>query len=149
MTSRRGANAKLCLNADSTVTAKLNMTEFQASRISQRAQFGEISVDFRKMELCRSDHPIGLTLLEFKVLKFLVSRPGIVVSRQKLIAAVWPKRKRSSYRTVDNFIVKLRQKIENNPDCPVFLLTVHGVGYKFVPHEKPQPLLSECALSES
>ena len=140
MTSRPVASVKLCLNLDSTVTAKLNMTEFQARRISQGAQFGEISVDFRQMELCRADHPIVLTLLEFKVLKFLVSRPGIVVSRQKLITAVWPKRKRSSYRTVDNCILKLRQKIENNPDCPVFLLTVRGVGYKFVPHEKPQPV---------
>jgi DNA-binding response OmpR family regulator len=139
VTSRPVASVKLCLNLDSTVTAKLNMTEFQARRISQGAQFGEISVDFRQMELCRADHPIVLTLLEFKVLKFLVSRPGIVVSRQKLLTAVWPKRKRSSYRTVDNFMVKLRQKIENNPDCPVFLLTVHGVGYKFVPHEKLQP----------
>jgi DNA-binding response OmpR family regulator len=139
MTSRLVAGAKLCLNSDSMVSEKRNMTECQAKRISQGAQFGEISFDFRKMELCRADHPIGLTLLEFKVLKFLVSRPGIVVSRQKLIAAVWPKRKRSSYRTVDNFIVKLRQKIENNPDCPIFLLTIHGVGYKFVPHEKLQP----------
>jgi DNA-binding response OmpR family regulator len=115
------------------------MIEFQARRISQGAQFGEISVDFRKMELCRADQSIALTRQEFKVLKFLVSRPGIVVSRQKLIAAVWPKRKRSSYRTVDNHIVKLRQKIENNPDCPVLLLTVHGVGYKFVPHERMLP----------
>jgi DNA-binding response OmpR family regulator len=125
-----------CLHA---VTAELNMTDFQARKISQGAQFGEISVDFRKMELCRADRSIALTRQEFKVLKFLVSRPGIVVSRQKLIAAVWPKRKRSSYRTVDNHIVKLRQKIENNPDCPVFLLTVHGVGYKFVPHERLLP----------
>jgi DNA-binding response OmpR family regulator len=115
------------------------MTEFQARRIGQGAQFGEISVDFRKMELCRADHSIALTRQEFKVLKFLVSRPGIVVSRQKLITAVWPKRNRSSYRTVDNHIVKLRQKIENHPDCPVFLLTVHGVGYKFVPHERLLP----------
>ncbi len=139
MTSRRVASVKLCLNVDSTVTAKLNMTEFHAGRISQVAQFGEISLDFRKMEPCRADQPLVLTLQEFKVLKFLVSRSGIVVSRQKLITAVWPKRKRSSYCTVDNCILKLRQKIENNPDCPVFLLTVHGVGYKFVPHEKLQP----------
>jgi DNA-binding response OmpR family regulator len=139
VTSRRVASVRLCLNLGSTVTAKLNMTEFQAARISQVAEFGEISLDFRKMELCRADQPIVLTLQEFKVLKFLVSRPGIVVSRQKLITAIWPKRERSSYRTVDNCILKLRQKIENNPDCPVFLLTVRGVGYKFAPHEELQP----------
>lgn len=98
-------------------------------------QFGEISLDFRKMELCRAGRPVEITLREFKVLKFLVSRPKIVVSRQRLISSAWPKRKRSSYRTVDNCIAKLRQKIESNPDCPVFIRTVHGVGYKFVPQE--------------
>lgn len=87
------------------------------------------------MELNRADRVIELTLREFKVLRFLVLRPRIVVSRQKLISSVWPKRKRSSYRTVDNCIARLRQKIEYNPECPIFIRTVHGIGYKFVPHE--------------
>jgi DNA-binding response OmpR family regulator len=69
------------------------------------------------------------------VLKFLVSRPRVVISRQKLITSAWPKRKRSSYRTVDNCVARLRQKIENDPECPVLIRTVHGVGYKFVPQE--------------
>jgi DNA-binding response OmpR family regulator len=109
------------------------MTDFGVRRISQGAQFGGMFLDFRKMQLCRADQPVGLTLQQFKVLKFFVSRPEVVVSRQRLISAVWPKRARSSYRTVDNCIAKLRQKIETNPDCPVFLRTVYGVGYKFVP----------------
>ncbi len=87
------------------------------------------------MELCRADQTIDLTLREFRVLKFMVCRPKVVISRQKLIGSAWPKRKRSSYRTVDNCIAKLRQKIEKNPDCPVFIRTVHGVGYKFVPQD--------------
>jgi len=111
------------------------MSDFQGRSINQVTQFGEISLDFRKMELCRAGQPVDITLREFKVLKFLVSRPKIVVSRQRLISSAWPKRKRSSYRTVDNCIAKLRQKIESNPDCPVFIRTVHGVGYKFVPQE--------------
>lgn len=111
------------------------MSDFQVKSIHQVTQFGEISLDFRKMELCRRGHPIEITLREFKVLKFLVSRPKTVVSRQRLISSAWPKRKRSSYRTVDNCIAKLRQKIESNPECPVFIRTVHGVGYKFVPQE--------------
>jgi DNA-binding response OmpR family regulator len=109
------------------------MADLIVKRISEGAKFGEIVLDFRKMELSRADHPIGLTLQEFKVLKFFVARPEIVVSRQKLISAVWPRRERASYRTVDNCIAKLRQKIESNPECPVYLRTVHGVGYKFVP----------------
>jgi DNA-binding response OmpR family regulator len=111
------------------------MSDFQLRRINQVSEFGEISLDFRKMELCRAGQPVEITLREFKVLKFLVSRPKIVVSRQKLINSAWPKRSRSSYRTVDNCIAKLRQKIESNPDCPVFIRTVHGVGYKFVPQD--------------
>lgn len=111
------------------------MSDFPARRIDQVAQFGEISLDFRTMDLCRAGRPVDITLREFKVLKFLVSRPKIVVSRQKLISSAWPKRKRASFRTVDNCIAKLRQKIETNPDCPVFIRTVHGVGYKFVPQE--------------
>src|ERR1700759_2508757 len=115
------------------------MDELQAARASQVAQFGEFSLDFRRMELCHADQPIELTLREFKVLKFLVSRPKVVVSRQRLIISAWPKRRRSSNRTVDNCIAKLRQKIESNPDCPVFIRTVHGVGYKFVPQEETGP----------
>ena len=111
------------------------MTDFQVRRITQIARFGELSLDFRRMELCRAHQPVVLTLQEFKVLKFLISRPEVVVSRQKLITAVWPKRERSSHRTVDNCIAKLRQKLEKDPAHPVYLRTVHGVGYKFVPED--------------
>lgn len=124
---------------NSSPAANLIMADFEARKI-QVARFGEISLDFRTMELSRSGRPVEITLREFKVLKFLVSRPRVVISRQKLISSAWPKRQRSSYRTVDNCIAKLRQKIESNPDCPVFLRTVHGVGYKFVPQEDSQPV---------
>jgi DNA-binding response OmpR family regulator len=111
------------------------MAHLQNQHVPQMAHFGEFSLDFRRMELCRADQPIELTLQEFKVLKFLVSRPRVVISRQKLIGSAWPKRKRASYRTVDNCIARLRQKIENDPDCPVLIRTIHGAGYKFVPQE--------------
>ena len=103
------------------------------------AQFGEISLDFEKMELCRGGEPVGITAREFKVLKFLISRPEVVISRQKLISAAFPKRKRSTYRTVDNCIARLRRKIESNPGEPIFIRTVHGVGYKFVPQNDAHP----------
>jgi DNA-binding response OmpR family regulator len=112
------------------------MSKATPSRTNQAAEFGEFCLDFKKMELCRAEQPIALTLQQFKLLKFLVSRPGVVLSRQRLIGSVWPKRERSSHRTVDNCISKLRQKIENDPDLPVFIQTVHGVGYKFVPQER-------------
>jgi DNA-binding response OmpR family regulator len=118
------------------------MPDFQGQKVCQVAQFGDMSLDFKTMELYRGGRPVEITLREFKVLKFLVCRPRIVISRQKLISSAWPKRERSSYRTVDNCIAKLRQKIETNPNRPVFLQTVHGVGYKFVPQKDSNPFLA-------
>ena len=131
---------------NSSAAASLVMADLQAGRNHQVARFGEISLNFATMELSRSGRPVEITLREFRVLKFLISRPRVVISRQKLISSAWPKRQRSSYRTVDNCIAKLRRKIENDPDCPVFLRTVHGVGYKFVPEEDSQP--PEKSLSD-
>jgi len=111
------------------------LTYLHSGRNSRVAQFGEFSLNFRTMELRRANQPVELTLKEFKVLKFFVRRPRAVISRQKLISSVWPKRERASCRTVDNCIAKLRRKIESNPDCPALIRTVHGVGYKFVPEE--------------
>lgn len=116
------------------------MLDLHARRISQGVNFGEISIDFKAMEMFRAGQPVQITLRQFKVLKFLVSRPRIVVSRQELINSVWPKRQRASYRTVDNCIAQLRHKIESNPSCPVFIRTVHGVGYKFIPPDDLQAL---------
>jgi two-component system alkaline phosphatase synthesis response regulator PhoP len=101
-----------------------------------------MSLDFRKMELCLADQRVGLTLQEFKVLKFLVSRPELVISRKRLMTAAWPKKERSSQRTVDNHISRLRQKIEKDPAHSVYLQTVHGVGYKFVPPRRTGPVLA-------
>jgi DNA-binding response OmpR family regulator len=139
VTRRLGASANLCGKADGMATAHPNPIDLQSRRISQGAHFGEFFLDFPKMELSRADQLIRLTVREFKVLKFLVSRPRVVVSRQRLIGSLWPERKRSSRRAVDNCIVRLRQKIENDPDCPTLIRTVHGVGYKFVPPEMMHP----------
>lgn len=114
------------------------MTAYRVRRGSQVVEFGEISLNFTKMELQRAGQLVPLTLQEFKILKFFVSRPESVVSREKLISTAWKSRKRASYRTVDNHIAKLRKKLEKDPAHPVFFRTVHGVGYKFVPQAKPR-----------
>lgn len=111
------------------------MTDLQPRKINQVAQFGDLTLDFRTMELSHAGRSIEITVREFKVLRFLLSRPRVVVSRQKLMSSAWPKRQRSGYRSVDNCIAKLRQKLEIDPKDPVLLRTVHGVGYKFVPLE--------------
>ena len=62
-----------------------------------------------------------------------------------LIASAWPKRQRATCRTVDNCIAKLRQKIESNPECPVLIRTVRGIGYKFVPLERVELVQEKIA----
>lgn len=109
------------------------MSHAQVQPMIQAAHFGEIHLDFIAMEMFRAGQAVQITSTEFKALRFLVSRPRVVISRQRLISRVWPKRKRRSYRTVDNCIATLRSKIEVDPSCPVLIQTVHGVGYKFLP----------------
>jgi DNA-binding response OmpR family regulator len=74
-----------------------------------------------------------LTSQEFKVLKFFVHNPDRVVSREELLNEVWGYQSYPSTRTVDNHILRLRQKLEKDPAHPLHFKTVHGAGYKFVP----------------
>jgi DNA-binding response OmpR family regulator len=94
--------------------------------------FAGISVDFVKMEVVREGQPVTLTAQEFKTLKFLIQNPERVISRDELLNEVWGYQNYPSTRTVDNHILKLRQKLEKDPANPVHFRTVHGVGYKFV-----------------
>jgi two-component system, OmpR family, alkaline phosphatase synthesis response regulator PhoP len=94
-------------------------------------RFGEVRIDFLSMEVSRSDRPVTLTAMEFKVLKFLVSNPRRVISRDELLNEVWGYENYPCTRTVDNHILKLRQKLETDPSNPVHFRTVHGTGYKF------------------
>lgn len=103
-------------------------------RSSGAAQgFGDVSVDFAKMEVIRSGQPVTMTAQEFKVLKFLLENAERVVSREELLNEVWGYQNYPSTRTVDNHILKLRQKLEKDPAQPVHFRTLHGSGYKFVP----------------
>lgn len=97
------------------------------------AAFGGISVDFTKMEISRGGESIVLTAQEFKTLKFLVQNAERVITREELLNLVWGYQNYPSTRTVDNHILKLRQKLEPDPSNPVHFRTVHGIGYKFVP----------------
>ncbi|HUO26290.1 MAG TPA: response regulator transcription factor [Candidatus Aquilonibacter sp.] len=94
--------------------------------------FDGISVDFRKMEVVRDGNVVVLTAQEFKTLQFLVQNADRVISRDELLNEVWGYQNYPSTRTVDNHILKLRQKLERDPASPVHFRTVHGMGYKFV-----------------
>ncbi|HLJ26380.1 MAG TPA: response regulator transcription factor [Candidatus Angelobacter sp.] len=93
---------------------------------------GDITVNFTKMELTQAGKPIALTAQEFKVLKFFVQNQDRVISRDELLNEVWGYQSYPSTRTVDNHILRLRQKLEKDPAHPLHFKTVHGSGYKFV-----------------
>jgi DNA-binding response OmpR family regulator len=95
--------------------------------------FDDIYVDFVKMELTRGGVPVTLTAHEFKLLKFLANNPKRVISREELLNEVWGYENYPTTRTVDNQILKLRQKLEKDPALPAHFRTVHRAGYKFVP----------------
>ena len=95
--------------------------------------FGEVRLDFARMELVRSGGWVQLTAREFRLLAFLLQHPNRVITREELLDAIWGGRTGSATRTVDMHISKLRQKVERDPAKPIHLRTVHCVGYKFVP----------------
>ena len=95
--------------------------------------FGEVTVDFVRMELKRAGEPIFLTAHEFKLLRYFIENAGRVITRTELLNDVWGYENYPTTRTVDNQILKLRQKLETNPTQPRYFRTVHGAGYKFSP----------------
>lgn len=132
------------MGADDYVTKPFSPRELfarvrAAVRRNKRAEageiftFGNISIDFAKMELTRDGKPIEMTAQEFKLLKFFAQNQGRVIPRSELLDKVWGYQNYPSTRTVDNHIWKLRLKLEDDPSSPMRFLTVHGAGYKFVP----------------
>ena len=95
-------------------------------------RFGAIRVDLFRAEVSRSEVPVVLTALEFKVLRFFVTSPERVISRDEFLNQVWGFENYPCTRTVDNHILRLRKKLELDPAHPVHFQTVHGVGYRFV-----------------
>jgi DNA-binding response OmpR family regulator len=95
--------------------------------------FGDIAVDLTRMTVSRSGVEIGLTAQEFKLLKFLIANQERAISRDELLNEVWGYDHYPSTRTVDNHILRLRNKLEKTPSEPVHFRTVHAVGYRFIP----------------
>ncbi len=94
--------------------------------------FDDVCIDFKAYRAERNANPLELSAREYRLLRYLVAKQGNVVSRDELLDEVWGYTNYPSTRTVDNHIAKLRAKIENDVDDPRHILTVHGVGYKFV-----------------
>lgn len=97
----------------------------------ERYQFGDIIVDVRKAEVMHKGHFLDLSAKEFQLLKYFIEHRGATVSRDELLHEVWGYSNTPSTRTVDVHVAWLRQKLEPNPRIPQYILTVHGLGYKF------------------
>jgi DNA-binding response OmpR family regulator len=95
-------------------------------------RFDDVVVDFQRYEARKGDRGLDMTRKEFGVLRFLAARAGAVVTRDELLNEVWGYEATPTTRTVDNHIASLRAKLEETPSQPRHLLTIHGVGYKWV-----------------
>ena len=95
--------------------------------------FGDVKLDFRKYQASKVGVPIDLTQREFHILRYLLDHANAVVTREALLSHVWGYDPSVFTRTVDTHVARLRQKIESTPAEPRHLLTVHRVGYRFVP----------------
>jgi two-component system alkaline phosphatase synthesis response regulator PhoP len=133
----------LKLGADDYVTKPFEMVELLA-RIEAKLrrvpktlhpaeghQFGEIRMDFRKAEITKAGAPLELSAREFQLLRYFIEHRGATLSREELLNEVWGYNSMPTTRTVDVHVAWLRQKIEPNPRHPQYILTVHGMGYKF------------------
>ncbi|HEX9764943.1 MAG TPA: response regulator transcription factor [Candidatus Acidoferrales bacterium] len=98
----------------------------------ERFAFENIEVNLRRHEVRRGGEAIPFSTKEFELLKCFLSHPGEALSRDRLLDEVWGYDNYPTTRTVDAHMLRLRQKLEPNPEEPRFFLTVHGVGYKFV-----------------
>jgi two-component system, OmpR family, alkaline phosphatase synthesis response regulator PhoP len=103
-------------------------------------RFDDKVVDFQNLQLRVGDQVIPLTMMESDLFRCLISNSGRPVSRKQLLQEVWNLHEDTDTRAIDNFIVRLRRYIEEEPGKPRYLLTVRGVGYKFVPTPKGKSL---------
>jgi two-component system, OmpR family, alkaline phosphatase synthesis response regulator PhoP len=95
-------------------------------------RFAGREIDFEALELHSGSQTVQLTLMEAELLRYLIDHDGRIVSRNAILEEVWGLREDTDTRAIDNFIVRLRKYIEIEPSSPKHLLTVRGVGYKFV-----------------
>lgn len=132
------------LGADDYITKPFSIRELQAriKALLRRAtlkeidiglfEFDNIILNFKKQEAYKKNEPIKFSSKEFEILHYLIQHEGEVISRMVLLEEIWGYDVYPTTRTVDNFILNIRKKIENDPSNPIHLVTIHTSGYKFV-----------------
>ena len=114
------------------VEARLRRAAPPATIDAEAYRFGAIQVDFRKAEVTRDGAPVAFSAREYQLLRYFIEHRGATISRDELLNHVWGYNAMPNTRTVDVHVAWLRQKIEPNPRHPQYILTAHGLGYKFV-----------------
>ena len=135
----------LKLGADDYLTKRLEMMEMLArvdarmrrapaatAHCAETYQFDSIKVDFRRAEVTREGETIELSAKEFQLLRYFIEHREATLSRDELLNGVWGYDAMPTTRTVDVHVAWLRQKLEPNPKHPKYILTIHGMGYKFI-----------------
>ncbi|HWT45629.1 MAG TPA: response regulator transcription factor [Vicinamibacterales bacterium] len=110
----------------------LRRSEWSRRTTHEQYEFGDTSIDFANLQLTVGSRVFPLTLMEANLLRYLVDHEGQAVSRKAMLEHVWGLRDDTDTRAIDNFLVRLRRYIEKEPSHPRHLLTVRGVGYRFV-----------------
>ncbi len=114
------------------VRALLRRIQRNESTGTLQLELGRVRIDFVRQEAASGSEALHLTTREFAMLRLMAETPGVPVSRERFLDVVWGVNAFPTTRTVDTHMATLRSKIEPNPEQPVFLQTVHGVGYKLV-----------------
>lgn len=113
------------------IKAMLRRQSAVASTIEE-TEIGDVHIDFKKQEATRGKKNIAMSAMEFELLRYFVEHEGAVISRDELLKDLWGYDSLPTTRTIDNYVLTLRKKIEPLPSKPKHFLTVHTVGYKFV-----------------
>ncbi len=112
------------------IRAVLRRTSPDARKV---AQFGDVLIDFERRVVTRHGESLKMTPAEYNLLTYFLSNPDRPLTRDMILNSVWGYESFPNTRTVDAHVVKLRQKLEEDPNSPRHFLTVHGVGYRFIP----------------
>jgi DNA-binding response OmpR family regulator len=113
------------------VKAVLRRTPVETA-VQESIKIGDIEIDFATYIAKKKGKPVDMTPKEFEILRYMVHHAQQVISRDDLLKHVWGYDESITSRTVDNFILKLRKKIEKDPSKPKYIVSIHGIGYKFI-----------------
>ena len=114
------------------IKARLRNVEKEGKPVPELYSFGDIEIDFARFKIRRKGKEQDMTSLETDILRYFVIHRGEVVSRNDLLDKIWGYQSYPTTRTVDNHILKLRKKIEEDPSHPRYILSVYGGGYRFI-----------------